>query len=233
MILLLCFMALGLIAQNQNYVPATLNVEEKAEANKSVFCCFAEENLEYPERSCFIGEEGIVVVQFTITEKGSVEDMKITNSVCENLDEAVLCCLEKTMGMWQPAMQDGRPIASVKKVYINFDMAGNPSHKDNALMMYKAALKSYSKGMDVESNYLSFTRQEQRKRTKFFERSLNELKEASKYAPEELPIVLWQAKAYEQLGDMTASKMKLDEYMRLLNPEETTEVEMAFIRAIK
>lgn len=77
-------------------------------------------HLEYPESSLQWNEEGTSVVQFLVTAKGEVTDVKIINSVSRDIDREVVRVLISTSGMWRPAFENGQPVAKEREVSIVF-----------------------------------------------------------------------------------------------------------------
>lgn len=77
-------------------------------------------HLTYPDRSLQWNKEGTEVVQFIVTAKGDVTDLKVINSVSEEIDWEVMRVLRSTSGMWRPAFENGIPVNKVKEVSIVF-----------------------------------------------------------------------------------------------------------------
>ena len=71
----------------------------------------------YPAKSIKCNREGIEVIKFTVNPTGTVCNFEVINSVCPAIDEAMINALKNTSGMWKPAMQNGRAIASTTEVY--------------------------------------------------------------------------------------------------------------------
>ena len=63
-------------------------------------------HIEYPNQAKAKGIEGIVKVEFTVTEIGMVEDIVIVEGIDSGCDEEVIEALEKTR--FSPAVQNGR-----------------------------------------------------------------------------------------------------------------------------
>jgi protein TonB len=63
-------------------------------------------HIEYPNQAKAKGVEGIVKVEFTVTELGMVEDIEIIEGIGSGCDEEVIKALERTR--FSPAVQNGR-----------------------------------------------------------------------------------------------------------------------------
>lgn len=70
---------------------------------------FLAENLQYPSEIKEAGISGKVIVQFVVTEKGKLEDIKITKDPCEGCGEEVIRVI-KMMPDWKPGYQNGKPV---------------------------------------------------------------------------------------------------------------------------
>lgn len=71
---------------------------------------YISENVVYPEDAIKSGTEGTVYVQFIITEKGKVTQVKILKGVSVSIDKVALEIVSK-MPDWKPAIKNGKPIA--------------------------------------------------------------------------------------------------------------------------
>ena len=60
-----------------------------------------------------------VVVQFTIDEKGEVNDAKIKKSVQPQIDKAAIKIINE-MPNWNPAKQDGNPVKVTRTIPLKF-----------------------------------------------------------------------------------------------------------------
>src|SRR6056297_2361883 len=64
--------------------------------------------VEYPQKAKEDDQEGIVIVSFTITDKGELKKPEIDRGVSELLNEAALDVM-KTLKPWYPAEVNGEP----------------------------------------------------------------------------------------------------------------------------
>ena len=62
---------------------------------------------------------GTVRVGFEVGSDGSVSDVKIMESVCEEIDAAVLSVISKSP-KWEPATDGGKPVAQYLTIPIVF-----------------------------------------------------------------------------------------------------------------
>jgi len=76
-------------------------------------------NVNYPQAAKDEGLEGVVIVSFTITEKGAIKNIGIDRSVAESLDEAAIDVM-KTLKPWYPAEVNGEPTDINLKVLVTF-----------------------------------------------------------------------------------------------------------------
>ncbi|MCH2235787.1 MAG: energy transducer TonB [Crocinitomicaceae bacterium] len=86
----------------------------EAEMNK-----FIQENVEYPQMSIEMGEQGIVYVEFVVNKNGSIEQVKVVRGVSDALD-AEAKRVVKTMPRWTPGEQAGKPVRVRFTIPIHF-----------------------------------------------------------------------------------------------------------------
>jgi len=126
----LSFLALSFIALGQN---KTINLPESVitasapelmvsfrNDGQSYLKNYLLSHIEYPESSLQWNEEGTCVVQFLVTEKGEVADIKFINSISRDIDREVERVLMSTSGQWRPAIECGQPVAKEREVSIVF-----------------------------------------------------------------------------------------------------------------
>lgn len=66
--------------------------------------------LEYPEAAKEAGEQGRVLVQFTVNADGSMGDATVLRSASPELDAEALRVVNSCTQKWTPGMQDGKPV---------------------------------------------------------------------------------------------------------------------------
>ena len=92
-------------------------------SQKEALYKFFKENQQYPQEAFKQGEEGEVLIQFTIDEKGKATDPKILRSVSPMLDQEAKR-LVLSMPAWKPARQRGLCVEStfILPVYFHIDI---------------------------------------------------------------------------------------------------------------
>ncbi|WP_282038876.1 energy transducer TonB [Saccharicrinis aurantiacus] len=103
------------------------------------------ENLEYPEDMKNFFVEGVAIVEFKVTEMGTVENVEIVNSLSEACDLAIIEAVNKTNGMWQPAIAGGVSIENTSELSIVFDLQEVES-KSYAIKKYAKGVERYNNG---------------------------------------------------------------------------------------
>lgn len=88
----------------------------------------------YPLKSINCNREGIEVVQFVVSPSGQLSDFNVINSVCPEIDEAMISALQTTNGMWKPAYKDGKAVANTTEIYrvfkIDDELTAEEIHKE-------------------------------------------------------------------------------------------------------
>ena len=106
--------------------PVTKNVEVTRPAFSGVFPEsineYLAENIEYPIRSKERNIEGTAVVEFVVSEKGTLSNIKIINSITPEIDSEVLRILKLTDNKWTPGTQNGQPVAMKQEVSAAFKL---------------------------------------------------------------------------------------------------------------
>lgn len=86
----------------------------------SALLAFLNENIKYPVEAKAAGVSGRVIVSFTIGADGSVSDVKVRKGVDEALDAEAVRVVKLTSGQWEPASNDGVPVATVYTLPVSF-----------------------------------------------------------------------------------------------------------------
>ncbi len=82
---------------------------------------FLSKNIRYPVEAAERGVQGRVVVGFTITDQGYIEDVLIVKSVSLSLDlEAAR--LVRSMPAWTPGQMNGQPVHVKSVIPVNFNV---------------------------------------------------------------------------------------------------------------
>lgn len=85
---------------------------------------YLKQALQYPENAFRKGEEGQVIVAFTVTKEGKVENAEVTQSVSPELDKEAMRIIQG-MPRWQPAFHRGRPVDTRLAIPVNFGIIVN------------------------------------------------------------------------------------------------------------
>ncbi|TAJ12076.1 TonB family protein [Marinilabiliaceae bacterium JC017] len=212
-------MALGQKTLKETLVEPPKFNPEKAKKTATVeitspICLYMEDELIYPEEAIKRGDEGVVIVYFTVFPNGSVGKFEVKNSVSRACDEAVISVIKTTDGKWIPGMVNNKPTEMEKMVNVVFDIPENPTHNEMAISFYRTGLRSYYKGCQKESDLM--VNNSQRKSSRHFNRAINHFNNALQFQPNEPSIVFGLARTYEKLGQKAMVDEKLEEFLNIL-----------------
>ncbi len=119
--------------------------EQRAKYNDE-FKRFIVMRLKYPIELMASGLEGTVVVQFSVTEQGALDQIDVLKSPDKQLSASVMTALLETKGMWTPAQNAGEPVEDQFKLVINYFIKNSMEKGDNiAREYYKKALSKREK----------------------------------------------------------------------------------------
>ena len=74
------------------------------------FAKWVNSQLQYPDAAKEAGEQGRVLLQFTVNPDGSMSEAKVLRSASPELDAAALRVVNGCTLKWTPGMQDGKPV---------------------------------------------------------------------------------------------------------------------------
>ncbi len=80
----------------------------------------AQSSLRYPRNARRKGLEDIVLIMFTVTKDGTLENIEVINEVDKSLAEQVQRLLTNTSVKWNPGKIDGKPVTSTIVLPVNF-----------------------------------------------------------------------------------------------------------------
>lgn len=108
--------------EGQKVYEARIIADQIAEYKGGVtaLVAFLNENIKYPAEAKAAGVSGRVIVSFTIGADGSVSDVKVRKGVDEALDAEAVRVVKLTSGQWEPASNDGVPVATVFTLPVTF-----------------------------------------------------------------------------------------------------------------
>ncbi len=66
------------------------------------------------------GEEGLVIVSYTVDANGNITNVEVTEGVNEAIDREAIRVVQG-LRKWQPAMKDGRPMATQMRQPLEFN----------------------------------------------------------------------------------------------------------------
>lgn len=106
------------------------------------------DNIEYPEISMLLGEQGTVIVEFVVNKDGSIEQTKVLKGVSKEIDEEALRVVNK-MPNWEPAVVEGNLVRARCKIPINFMFIDDLELSVKSLKaIFKSNKNWYSSNMD-------------------------------------------------------------------------------------
>ena len=97
------------------------SLQEQQACSKERLISFIIEKLKYPEAAKAEGKEGTVIVQYTVSAEGLVEDAIVIKSLGYGMDEAALAVVNN-LPRWTPAQKDGKAIATQLKLPFQFKL---------------------------------------------------------------------------------------------------------------
>lgn len=104
---------------------------------------FLKERVSYPARAQEEFAQGTEVIGYTVSTKGEITNIKVINSVSRDIDDEVIAALEKTSGMWKPAIINGEPVAMEgQEIALVFKLSEQPDY------FISSARKYFSKGAE-------------------------------------------------------------------------------------
>jgi TonB family protein len=79
-------------------------------------------NISYPNEARLNGTQGVAVVSFVVTTKGTLRDIKILRDPGDGCGTSAKRVLESMKGKWTPAMQDGKKVPSQFNLPVRFKL---------------------------------------------------------------------------------------------------------------
>jgi protein TonB len=80
---------------------------------------YLSKNIKYPSKALDNNIEGRVMVEFTVRTNGQIDDVKVLRGIGYGCDEEALRVV-KSMPVWSPGKQNGKPVNVVYRVPIKF-----------------------------------------------------------------------------------------------------------------
>ena len=91
---------------------------------KEALLQYLEQNIHYPEAAAAEGVQGRVYIRFVILADGVVDSVAVQRGIHPLLDAEAIRVVEN-MPRWQPALQNGKPVAARQLLPVTFTHAGN------------------------------------------------------------------------------------------------------------
>jgi TonB family protein len=116
------------------------------DANSENLIDFLKNTIVYPSSELDKRHQGTEVIQFIVSEYGTIENVEVINSVSKEMDAEVIRALKETSGKWEPGTIDSQKRSMEKEIAISFviyslnDMlrtADNYMQKGNRLLYKK------------------------------------------------------------------------------------------------
>ncbi len=79
-------------------------------------------NLKYPKEAKQEGAEGTVLLSFTVTKEGMMDDLKVVKAPSPALGKAAYVALNSLEGTWTPGMNKGKAVATELTIPIKFKL---------------------------------------------------------------------------------------------------------------
>ena len=98
---------------------------EKEDCAKTKMLQYIYKNLKYPAIARENGIEGMAVLQFVVSEKGKVDDVKIVRDIgagCGDAGKKVVEAMNSLPERWTPGKQKGRPVKVLYTLPIKFKL---------------------------------------------------------------------------------------------------------------
>lgn len=85
-------------------------------------------NIRYPRQAREEGDQGTLVVQFTITKTGETANIEVIKSISNSCKDEVIRVV-KELPRWIPATVDGEPVDAVVSLPVEYRLDGVPLKK--------------------------------------------------------------------------------------------------------
>lgn len=160
---------------------------------------YLNKHVQYPNGSAHKHLLGTEVVQFRVSETGTLSSFQVINSISPNIDEEVIRVLETTSGNWIPGTIDGIPAPQVREVTLVFK-----PNKDYDLV-------AHAREYHDQGNRMMFLKKDPKRALKFYNQAIMLL-------PSEESILAARCCCKCELGDEQGARQDLDRLM-VLNPD--------------
>jgi TonB family protein len=152
----------------------------------------------YPAGSAHKRLLGTEVVQFEVSETGTLSSFKVINSISREIDQEVIRVLETTSGNWIPGTKDGLPSSQIREVSLVF----KPNEKYD--------LVAHAREFQDKGNRMMFLKKDPKRALKFYNQAIMLL-------PSEESILAARCCCKCELGDEQGALRDLERILAL-NP---------------
>lgn len=83
------------------------------------FYQYISKNVRYPKQAKKDGVSGNVVLSFVVEKDGQLKDVKVINSVREDIDAEAIRVVSNSI-KWNPGIQNGKPVRVMYRFNVNF-----------------------------------------------------------------------------------------------------------------
>ncbi len=232
--LVLMLFSISIIAQEeeaikQKFIEETLieapvfgSHMDATEATQGTLNQYLQKELSYLAQNEYFDNEGIVAVEFIIKSNGDVSNARISNSLSDVLDQAVLDAINNSSQLWRPGKINGAATDMEKTVFVKFDIPGNATHNQLAIDYLNRAVKQVY-GIEYLQQLPIAMDKQARKTSRKARYAESYLAKAEQYKPNDLSITFWQAKVYELQGRNELMHQQLDKYLELVHYQQYEE----------
>ncbi|TCD12702.1 energy transducer TonB [Pedobacter frigidisoli] len=100
---------------------AFLSIEKQPEYPGGLknFYQYISRNVRYPKQAKKDGVSGNVVLSFVVEKDGQLKDVKVINSVREDIDAEAIRVVSNSI-KWSPGIQNGKPVRVMYRFNVNF-----------------------------------------------------------------------------------------------------------------
>lgn len=112
----------GSLGPDPNKLYLTVDKQATFKGGDEAFTAFLDDNLEYPEAEQAMELSGRVVVEFEVSVKGELTNVRVKQSSGhKGFDNEAVRVVKKASGRFNPAQVDGHPVRSLGKQVIIFE----------------------------------------------------------------------------------------------------------------
>lgn len=103
--------------------PSEGTAKERKQRSDQRMLNYIYNNLKYPKAASEAGEQGTVILRFTVTKEGKMEDLRVERSPSPELGKAAYATLNQLQGTWTPGRAKGEAVATEMTIPIKYKLA--------------------------------------------------------------------------------------------------------------